>query len=162
MDLLGQLSNPLSTLLPLVRVGFLDTGVGQNGDSEGLGGASPPPLEETGRLSNPVGQTALRRLGTEQIDHLVEQYQAGRSLRELAVGFGIHRRTVADHLERRGVARRPNQPKLTTKEIGEAARQYEAGASLAVVGEAFGVDAATIRRALHRAGVKIRPRRGWS
>jgi DNA-binding CsgD family transcriptional regulator len=81
-------------------------------------------------------------------------------LDELAREFGVHRRTVADHLERLGVARRVNLPKLTPTDIERAVSQYQAGDSLATVGKILNVDASTVQRALKRAGVAIRPRPG--
>ena len=88
-------------------------------------------------------------------------YQNGRSLEELARQFGAHRRTVADHLERLGVARRVNLPKLAPPDIERAILRYQAGDSLATVGKALKVDPSTIQRALRRAGVAIRPRPGY-
>jgi len=81
-------------------------------------------------------------------------------LDELAREFGVHRRTVADHLERLGVARMVNLPKLTPTDIERAAIQYRAGDSLATVGKMLHVDASTVQRALKRTGVAIRPRPG--
>jgi DNA-binding transcriptional regulator LsrR (DeoR family) len=92
----------------------------------------------------------------------VREYQAGRTLADLAAELGIHRRTVAAHLERRGVQRRVNRRKMTDDDLREAARRYRAGDSLAKVASPFDVDAATVRRELHRAGVAIRLRRGWT
>ena len=85
-------------------------------------------------------------------------YQSGRSSKELAEEFGVHHRTVADHLERLGIARRVNHPKLSAADINRAATRYRAGESLATVGNALNIDASTVQRALKRAGVPIRPR----
>ena len=85
---------------------------------------------------------------------------AGRSLREIAAARGVHRRTIAAHLENRGIPRRPSGRKLTDRQVATAARRYLSGDSLATVAEGFDVDAATVGRELHRAGVAIRPRRG--
>jgi transposase-like protein len=81
-------------------------------------------------------------------------------LDELAREFGVHRRTVAHHLERLGVARRVNLPKLTPTDIERAVSQYQAGDSLATVGKILNVDASTVQRALKQAGMAIRPRPG--
>jgi hypothetical protein len=51
------------------------------------------PREEEGRLSP-----------TAVVDR-VETYQAGAGISQLAVDFGIHRPTVAAHLDRQGVNR---------------------------------------------------------
>src|SRR5665213_1920064 len=104
-----------------------------------------------------------RRLTPSEIEAATAAYQHGRSLDDLAREFGVHRRTVADHLERLGVARRVNLPKLTPTDIERAVSQYQAGDSLATVGRILNVDASTVQRALKRAGVAIRPRRGrWN
>ncbi|HUP75586.1 MAG TPA: helix-turn-helix domain-containing protein [Acidimicrobiales bacterium] len=97
-----------------------------------------------------------------EIDELVNGYQTGRTLADLAAVLGIHRRTVAAHLAARGIERRVNRRQMTDDDVGEAARQYRGGSSLAKVAVAFNVDAATIRRELHRSGIAIRLRRGWS
>ena len=115
-----------------------------------------------GQLSNPPRRPVLRRLNEVEIDRLVCEYQAGRTLADLAAALGVHRRTVAAHLEARGVQRRVNRRKMSDDDIDEAARRYRRGDSLAKVALAVDVDAATVRRELHRAGVTIRRRRGWT
>src|SRR5665213_311539 len=95
-----------------------------------------------------------------EVAAVAAEYQNGRSLDDLAREFGVHRRTIADRLERLGVARRVNLPKLTPTDIERAVRQYQAGDSLATVGKRLNVDASTVQRALKRAGVAIRPRPG--
>ena len=97
-------------------------------------------------------------MSTTDIARLVAGYKAGQSLSILAMEYGIHRRTVAAHLEQRGVRRRVIQRKLTNEDVDEAARRYRAGESLATVGIALNVDAATVRRQLHAAGLTIRGR----
>ena len=91
---------------------------------------------------------------------MIAAYGSGQTLNEVAVAFGLHRQTVTDHLERRGVPRRVNVRKLTPRDIAIGARLYESGDSLATVARALNVDATTVRRELVRAGVAIRPRRG--
>jgi Helix-turn-helix domain len=83
------------------------------------------------------------------------------SLKDVAREFGVHHRTVADHLERLGIPRRVNFPKLSVAESKHAVARYGAGESLAVVGKALNVDASTVQRALKRAGVQLRPRPGY-
>ena len=58
------------------------------------------------------------------MDELVAGYRAGRSLPDLAKDFGVHRRTVAAHLEQRGVQRRVNSRKMSER------RHQRRGASL--------------------------------
>jgi lambda repressor-like predicted transcriptional regulator len=118
-------------------------------------------VDLVGQLSNPGPRAIQRRLRAAEIDDLVTLYRAGRSLADLADNYGVHHRTVAAHLEQRGIQRRLNLPKMSEQDISDASRRYRAGDSLATVGKTHGVDAATVRRALVRAGVKIRPRRGF-
>lgn len=97
--------------------------------------------EETGQLSNPPRRSVQRRLTDPEIDELVHEYQTGRTLADLASVVGIHRRTVAAHLEKRGVRRRENRRKMTDDRVTGAERRYHAGDSLAKVGSTFNVDA---------------------
>jgi len=136
----GQLSNPASAALC--------------GDDDR---ANPP---TAGRSTRRPGPPVERRLTPPQLEALAARYQSGRSLHDLAREFGVHHRTVAEHLERLGIARRVNLPKLSAADVKRAATRYRAGESLAIVGKALHVDASTVQRALKRAGVKIRPRPG--
>jgi DNA-binding CsgD family transcriptional regulator len=187
VDLWGRLSNPPETLKPVAEQGFHDVPVaGQrarrtptrssdhpgsgdpnnrrqhsnptkpthHGDNEGVD--SPA----TGRSRRRLGPPVLRRLTRSEIEEVVSGYRSGRSLADLAREFGIHHRTVADHLERLGIARRVNLPKMSPADVYRAAARYRAGESLATVGEALNVDASTVQRALRRASVTIRPRPG--
>jgi hypothetical protein len=101
------------------------------------------------------------RLSRGQVTRLVGEYQAGRSVAELARLYHIHRTTVLDHLKRAGVPRRFTRRKLTDGDVQAAAELYGQGLSLAKVGKKFGVDATTITREFRQLHVTIRPRRGW-
>jgi len=136
----GQHSNPGSKAL--------------RGDDDGVD--SPTASGAPRRPKQPV----RRRLTPSEVAAVAAEYQHGRSLDDLAREFGVHRRTVADHLERLGIARRVNLPKLTPTDIERAVSLYQAGDSLATVGKTLNVDASTVQRALKRAGVSIRPRPG--
>jgi hypothetical protein len=67
-------------------------------------------------------------------------------LDDLAREFGVHRQTVADHLERLGIARRVNLPKLTPTATERAVSHNQVGDSLATVGKTLNVDASTVQR----------------
>ena len=101
-----------------------------------------------------------RRLRGAEIDKLVADYLIGATVYELAEQFGVHRSTVSDVLERRGVARRFGP--LSPAQIAIAASLYGGGLSLAKVGKQLGCQATTVRDALAKVGVEIRPRNGWS
>jgi len=187
VDLWGRLSNPPETLELAPDQGFLDApaagrrvqkaarrpsnrpragdpnlrGQHSNPGSKALradvdGVESPTASGAARRPTKPV----QRRLTPSAVAAAAAEYQQGRSLDDLARNFGVHRRTVADHLERLGIARRVNLPKLTPTDIERAVSQYQAGDSLAAVGKTLSVDASTVQRALKRAGVAIRPRPG--
>ena len=162
MDLKGRLSNPLK--IPETP---------ETQGSERLGGSpggvettrirpyddrAEEPREEKGRLSNPP----QRRLSPASIDGLVEAYRAGATINELAVEFGIHRTTVAGHLDRKGVPRRSEATVWDDCALREAAELYATGLSLADVANRFGIDAQTVANRFRRAGVTVRPRRGWN
>ena len=141
LDTRGQHSNPSSGAL---RADF--DGV----DSPTAGIAARRPMK-----------SVQRRLTPSEVAAIATEYQHGHSLDDLAREFGVHRRTVADHLERLGISRRVNLPKLTPRDIERAISQYQSGDSLVTVGKALKVDASTVQRALRRAGVAIRPRSGY-
>jgi DNA-binding transcriptional regulator LsrR (DeoR family) len=92
------------------------------------------------------------------VGDLVAGYQAGRTVRQLAARFQIHRATVSEHLERHGVARRVCKPQLVGPDVATAHLLYESGRSLAQVGEQYGVHRETVRRAFKKAGLEVRPR----
>jgi IS30 family transposase len=94
------------------------------------------------------------------VAEFVDGYRAGSSVRELTRQFGIHKETVARHLERAGVSRRTTRRKLSNQDVVLAARLYQRGLSLQAVGERLGADGKTIMKELHRAGVPMRPRQG--
>jgi DNA-binding MarR family transcriptional regulator len=63
-------------------------------------------VDPEGRLSDP----AQRRLSPTNIDGLIAAYRAGATISRLAAEFGIHRTTVAGHLDRRGVPVTASRP----------------------------------------------------
>jgi len=101
-----------------------------------------------------------RRLREPEIDELVTSYLAGLTVYELARQFSIHRYTVSEILERRGVSRRYR--KLSPEQLDLACTLYRDGLSLTKVGNQLGRRAETVRQALMKAGVEIRSRNGWS
>ena len=162
---MGRLSNPpdpVETLTGQAIAGSGDgrgTAAGSPKRSHGQSDSGGP--NNAGRLSNPRGGAIQRRLTDADVDRLVARYQAGRSLPALAEDLGVHRRTIAAHLDLRGVQRRLNVRKMSQLDVGDAARRYRAGDSLAAIAQVYKVHAATVRRELLRAGVRIRPRPGF-
>jgi len=96
-----------------------------------------------------------RRLSADQIATLVAAYRSGKTMKELASEFGIHRTTVSSHLtEQRVPVRRGG---LDQERKAEAVRLYDEGWSSGRLAERFGVSADTVLRVLRRAGASIRP-----
>lgn len=109
----------------------------------------------------PEPRQRQNRLKPDEVTALCDEYRSGKSVRELAARYQIHRTTVLDHLNRNGVERRPNRKKLVGARLEKAARLYQKGNSLDAVGKRLDVDAATVRRSLYSIGIQIRPRRGY-
>lgn len=98
-----------------------------------------------------MAQTLLR---VEQVDDLVARYRDGATLVQLASRFGIHRRTVAEHLTRREVPIR--RTRIDSSRFNEVADLYDSGLTLAEVGLKVGAGPDAVRRALVEHGVPIR------
>lgn len=144
MDLTGQLSNPQ----PLLR-DLLDQDIRASGKQ---------PHEEmhTSKPGHGPRVQTQRRLTFDQIAELAETYRSGKTIKELASAFGVHRTTVAAHLEAQGITRRG----LGQVDAAKAAHLYNDVWSSRRLGEKFGVSANTLLRSLRQAGVSIRPPRG--
>jgi hypothetical protein len=80
-------------------------------------------LADTASTAVPGFQTRSNALNEVEINQLVREYQAGRTLAELASEHGIHHRTIAVHLEARADQRRVNHRKMNDDDIREAARR---------------------------------------
>lgn len=112
---------------------------------------------------HPRRQESAPSLGPRQVQHrlsaaeavaLARAYQAGATMYELAVQFGVHRTTVATTLRKLGIPLR--RQGLHGTELQDAIGLYGDGWSLARLGERFGCDAETVRQALKRSGVHRR------
>jgi hypothetical protein len=112
---------------------------------------------------DPEGSTPTRkqhRLDAAEVDKLVQAYREGARIVDLATVFGVSRYTVGQHLDRRGVVRRPKAAGLIA--LDEAATLYADGWSLSRLAARYEVDAGTVRTALLGIGVQTRPRPGRS
>ena len=88
-----------------------------------------------------------KQLPPEQVDELVAAYVSGMTAKAVAAQFGIHRSTVAVHLERRGIPR--GVLKVMTPELTERARVLRGeGLSYQRIAAHFGVDKMTVWRTL--------------
>lgn len=99
-----------------------------------------------------------RRLTERQLGLLVQRYQAGATVYDLAAEFHIARATASKHLKAAGVVLRCGP--LSQDEINQAIDLYATGLSVAAVGEELGRDHASIWRALKAAGVPLRDTHG--
>jgi transposase len=109
----------------------------------------------------PKPRQAQRRLSSEQVNLLIRAYEGGINSSELAVQFGVHRRTVIEHLNRHGVAKRGERRKLTDTQLVEAQALYDQGWSTVKIGHHFTVNHNTVWQARKRAGVELRSQAGW-
>jgi IS30 family transposase len=97
------------------------------------------------------------RLSPAETVALVQAYQAGAEMRELALQFGVNRHTVAAQLRRMAVPLR-NQP-LSQSDVAAASASYAAGWSLAKIAARLERNPTTVWKALRHAGVPMR--RPW-
>ncbi|WP_307198327.1 hypothetical protein [Nocardioides zeae] len=136
-----------------------------------LSNPTPPPLERAIRayrnldLSCATPVTTQRRqakraiqLGADQVARLVDSYQSGATVYELAAQFGIDRRTVSAHLKRQGIATRFQSP--TEQDIDQMIRLYRTGLSMAAVGRQLGFAPRTVQRHIKARGVRARDTHG--
>jgi DNA-directed RNA polymerase specialized sigma24 family protein len=121
-------------------------------------------LQPLPHLTDGDQQGALRRrraavvaLSDADVEALVEAYQAGATVYELATRFKIPRTTASQHLHRQGVTLR--RVGLDDKQCQQAVRLYCEGNSLARIGARLGVGAGTVHQALRARGVEMR--RPW-
>ena len=146
VDLTGQLSNPQPSLRHLA-----DQGIRPSGEPRKAEQHPPKPTQRTRFHTQ-------RRLTADQIAELVDRYRSGKTMKELASEFGIHRTTVSSHLTEQGVPIRRGG--LDQEQTAEALQLHEEGWSSGRLGEKFDVSADTVLDVLRRAGTSIRPRRG--
>lgn len=103
-------------------------------------------------------RACIPSLTDRQINRLIERYEAGATVYELAAEFRVERRTVAVQLRRHGVTLRRQSP--TAAEIDEMLRLYQSGQSLEAVGQRLGFVARTVQRYLEVRGVERRDTHG--
>jgi AraC-like DNA-binding protein len=111
---------------------------------------------QTSALRRPVSRAV--RLTAGQLARLVERYQSGATVYDLAAEFGMHRATVARRLKGAGVTLRLHGP--TSANIDNMVRLYASGLSLVAVGERLGFTAETVRHYIQARGVQTRDTHG--
>ncbi len=98
------------------------------------------------------------RLTPLQLTSLVQDYQSGASVYQLAKRFQVDRRTVSRKLHQQGIAMRFQPPSDALAD--EMIRLYGMGLTLAGVGSQVGYSVTTVRKVLVNSGVAIRGRWG--
>ena len=101
-----------------------------------------------------------RHLDQEGQARVVEVYQEGKTMNDVAREFGLHRTTVRAILDRAGVPARPREMSPAQMEL--ATKLYAEGLSLQAVGERLGFNAQTIANRLQEQGVRMRGPHEWA
>jgi DNA invertase Pin-like site-specific DNA recombinase len=113
--------------------------------SSRLTGDAPPAPRGSKRKSQP-------RLSEEKTLEIVSDYEAGKTVYEIASTHNCHRVTVSAVLKRRGLTLRRTSP--TPAQVDEMVRLYESGLPLAKVGEHFGINASTVLAQFRKVGAE--------
>lgn len=94
----------------------------------------------------------------ETVDVIVDAYQSGTKLTDIAKRYGTNHVTIRNHLVRRGVKlREPGVSTFWTDERrAEAARRYEAGESQQQIADDFGCHQTGVCNAIRGMGVPMR------
>lgn len=98
-----------------------------------------------------------KHLKPEEIEQIVQRYQAGESTYELAEAFGCHRSTIANNLRKQGI-------KVSIEKINleEAITLYESGWTTKQLADRYHISDNAVSRRLKKAGVKMRTRWDYS
>ena len=101
-----------------------------------------------------VHPNRAKRLSDTQLARLVDRYESGATVYELASEFLIDRRTVSIRLKQQGVIMRLQPPAEET--VDEIVRLYESGLSMSKVGQQVGYSADSVGSHLRKRRVKTR------
>lgn len=91
---------------------------------------------------------------------VVEAYEAGGSMADLARQYGVKRVSISQLLHKAGATIRPRRV-ISAAEVDRAVQLYESGLSLQAVGDQLGWDQKTIYRYLKGRGVAMRGPSDW-
>jgi DNA invertase Pin-like site-specific DNA recombinase len=109
-------------------------------------------------LRGPVSR-AVEKPPTSYTPELVallrNEYEMGKSTREIGRNYDLDRTTVVKHLRESGVKMR--RQGLTPEQAASAREMYQSGMTLAEIGEGFEVAQGTIGRCLRSQGISLRP-----
>lgn len=95
-------------------------------------------------------QVRCRLTADEAVD-LANQYRADAKVGELATIFGVHRNTVSEVLDPKGITRRERG--IPPEFLKEIIASYQSGSLRATIGSALCFDPGTVALMLRRAGV---------
>ena len=118
---------------------------------------------ETARASSRVPQRqpaprGARRISRQVHGEIVEGYESGLAVIDLARKYNISKTTVIGHLNRDAVTRRPRS--MSTEQIDQAQAMYIRGLSLANIGGQLGFDSTTVLKELRKRNVRTRDTHG--
>lgn len=108
--------------------------------------------------TRPAAPRGHRKLSARTKQEIVDRYEAGERVVDIAKALSLHKVTVIDHLDRANVERRPRS--MSETQIDDAVRLYASGLSLASIGTQLGFNASTVRSMILRRGVKTRDSHG--
>jgi YesN/AraC family two-component response regulator len=124
---------------------------------------SPIPTSESTTLDyqlvGPIRQRQ-RRLTEARTLELVDRYESGATVYELAKEFRCSRQTVSERLKKAGVTMRHQSP--TPEVIDAMVRLYLSELSLVEVGKQFGFYANSVASCLRKRGIQVRDTHGRS
>ena len=111
------------------------------------------------QLVGPIRQQQ-RRLTEDQTLKLVDGYESGATVYELAKEFRYSRQTVSERLKKAGVTMRHQSP--TPEVVDAMVRLYLSEPSLVEVGKQLGFCANTVASCLRKRGIQVRDTHGRS
>ena len=88
---------------------------------------------------------------------IINAYNDGSTMDEIAIRYVISRQRVHQILKARGIPSRPTGPLRPTELDDRMVALYETGGTLRDVAEVVGVSYGTVRNVLRRRGVTLRP-----
>ena len=100
----------------------------------------------------------MKKLTEADEARMVELYERGKSMAEVALLFDVHPKTAARYLKKHRVRpRKGPTSSLGADEFKKMADAYESGSSTTDVAKQFGITATTVAKYLKENGVELRP-----
>lgn len=112
------------------------------------------PIGTRRRATTVNARQTQHRLTDAKLIALVQAYQAGIGIADLAQQFGVHRSTVGKLLTRMAVPRRTRG--LSVEQLNEAEKLYRQGWSFERLGERFRCHPTTVQQRFVQAGIARR------